>query len=50
MGVNDQSQFLAIPVQTAQAILNYLSRRPYDEVVDLVQALQTLKALENDNG
>ena len=47
--MNDQPKDLVIPLQVAQAILQYLAQRPYGGVVDLVQALQQLRAAtEND--
>lgn len=37
---------LAIPQPVAQAILNYLAKQPYGEVVALVQALIQLKPID----
>jgi hypothetical protein len=34
-----------LPVEVAQRVLDYLTKRPYDEVVDLVAAFHTSKKL-----
>jgi hypothetical protein len=40
----NQANLVVIPVNTINATLQYLSTKPYNEVVALIQALQNVQA------
>lgn len=41
---------LLLPVPLAQALVNYLAQRPYNEVVGLLNALQQIKEEVTNEG
>jgi len=54
-GVPVEHAIVPVPFQTMQAITNYLTTKPYNEVSQFIQALSQIKAvdgrlLENQEG
>ena len=40
-----EPQLLALPIETAQAILNYLIQQPFKDVAHLIDGLKDLKTV-----
>ena len=45
----DKKEYLKLDLELAQALLNYLAPKPYVEVFQLINSLQTLPKLEEES-